>query len=266
MTTRPVKPSPILPPGSAEARTVADRPGSENRAFGRTMAEALSSIESVRPSSPQAKRQLEAIRTMARMELMDLNTMLIRGLGGGTPSGGASGLSENLTEWLQVLMQLQGQNERTEAGARPRPSEKAPRTPSEVPTESRNFDDLIDQTAREHGLDPNLVRAVVKAESNFDPSAVSKAGAMGLMQLMPGTAKDLGVGDPFNPVENVSGGTRYLRDMLDRYSGDLDRALAAYNWGPGNLDRSRGGLPDETRNYIAVVNRYYRRFTDDEPA
>jgi soluble lytic murein transglycosylase-like protein len=123
---------------------------------------------------------------------------------------------------------------------------------------------VIERAAETAGLDPDLVRAVVKTESNFNAQAVSTAGAMGLMQLMPGTARDLGVKDPFDPVENVFGGAKYLGDMLKRYAGDLNKALAAYNWGPGNLDRNlasgSGFMPEETRNYISRVNHYYDQF------
>jgi soluble lytic murein transglycosylase-like protein len=111
------------------------------------------------------------------------------------------------------------------------------------------------------GLDPSLIKAVIKTESNFNPMAVSKAGAKGLMQLMPGTAKEMGVSDPFNAMENIWGGAKYLKRMLDSYGGNLNKALAAYNWGPGNY-RKHGGksMPKETRRYIEVVNRNYNRF------
>ena len=99
------------------------------------------------------------------------------------------------------------------------------------------------------------------AESNFKATAVSSAGAQGMMQLMPATAAGLGVKDSFNPEQNIMGGTRFLKDLLNRYGGDLDKALAAYNWGPGNLDRSKGRLPRETREYLVKVKKYYDDFS-----
>ncbi len=107
-----------------------------------------------------------------------------------------------------------------------------------------------------------LVKMVIKTESNFKHTAVSKAGAKGLMQLMPGTAKELGVEDPFNPIENIWGGARYLKKMLDRHGGNINKALASYNWGPGNFDKygQGGNMPRETRNYISIVNQHYAKF------
>ncbi len=125
------------------------------------------------------------------------------------------------------------------------------------------YDGLIQLTARKHDLPPALIKAVIAAESNFQPGAISRKGAQGLMQLMPDTARSLGVEDPFHPSENVNGGTRYLRDLVTRY-GDLDRALAAYNAGPRAVDRY-GGVPPypETRDYVARVLNYYRRYDGD---
>lgn len=117
--------------------------------------------------------------------------------------------------------------------------------------------DIIERAAARYQVAPEVVRAVIRAESGFDARAVSPAGAQGLMQLMPGTARDLGVTDPFDPEQNVMAGTRYLKQMLERYGGNLEKALAAYNWGPGNLDRSRDGrLPAETRHYIARIQGF----------
>jgi len=125
------------------------------------------------------------------------------------------------------------------------------------------YDGLILLNARANKLPPALVKAVIAAESRFDSEAVSRAGAQGLMQLMPETARLLGVGDPFRPDENVRGGTRYLRAMLDRY-GDMTRALAAYNAGPTAVDQYRGVPPyPETRDYVKRVLTYYRHYHGD---
>jgi soluble lytic murein transglycosylase-like protein len=106
-----------------------------------------------------------------------------------------------------------------------------------------------------HGLEPALVLAIIKVESNGDRTAVSHAGAQGLMQLMPETASDLAVADPFDPAQNIEGGARYLAMMLERFGGDEAKALAAYNWGPSNVEAG-GRLPAETRTYLQRVARF----------
>jgi soluble lytic murein transglycosylase-like protein len=117
---------------------------------------------------------------------------------------------------------------------------------------------LADAAARRHGIDPELVRAVVEVESAFQPSAVSRKGAQGLMQLMPATARSLGVSDPLDPSANLDGGTRHLRSLLGRYGGDLPKALAAYNAGEGAVARHNGVPPyKETREYVDRVLRRY---------
>jgi soluble lytic murein transglycosylase-like protein len=113
---------------------------------------------------------------------------------------------------------------------------------------------LAAETAEKHGLDPKLVMAVIAVESGFQPRAVSPKGAQGLMQLMPATARELGVKDAFDPAENVDGGTRYLRGLITRYGGNLAKALAAYNAGLGAVDRHRGIPPfRETRQYVENI-------------
>lgn len=126
-----------------------------------------------------------------------------------------------------------------------------------------DYDGLIGEMASHYAVPPALVKAVIAAESAFNPRAVSHKGAQGLMQLMPQTAAGLGVQDPFVPEQNVRGGTSYLRSMLDRY-GDITRALAAYNAGPAAVDRY-GGIPPyrETRAYVERVLTYYRHYHGD---
>lgn len=116
------------------------------------------------------------------------------------------------------------------------------------------LDPIIQKAAASNSLAPNLLRAVIRRESAFQPCAVSRAGALGLMQLMPSTAALLGVGDPFDPEENVSAGSRFLRQMLDRFSGDLPLALGAYNAGPARVEASRGIPPiPETQAYVQDI-------------
>jgi soluble lytic murein transglycosylase len=125
----------------------------------------------------------------------------------------------------------------------------------------RELEPLIKRHSSQQQLHPALIRAVIKAESNFDPRAVSRAGAIGLMQLMPQTAVRLDVRDMFDPDENVGGGTKYLRQLLDRFHGNLPLALAAYNAGENIVDRYQALPPiDETRQYVRKVLRYYRTF------
>lgn len=125
----------------------------------------------------------------------------------------------------------------------------------------RELAPVIARHSRQQQLHPALIRAVIKAESNFDPHAISRAGAVGLMQLMPQTAVRLDVRDLYDPDDNVGGGTKYLRQLLDRFHGNLPLALAAYNAGENVVDRYQALPPiDETRQYVRKVLRYYRTF------
>jgi soluble lytic murein transglycosylase-like protein len=129
------------------------------------------------------------------------------------------------------------------------------------------IEDMIREVSARYLVDPALVRSVIETESNWNSEAVSRKGALGLMQLVPGTAQQLGVNNAFDPKQNLDGGVRYLHSLLERYNGDLDKALAAYNAGPGAVDRA-GGVPRfrETREYVQkVTDSYFRPGSDRLP-
>lgn len=132
-------------------------------------------------------------------------------------------------------------------------SDSRPATPTRL-------ERIVDEAAERHNLDPALVNAVISTESGWNPQAVSDKGAMGLMQLVPGTAERFGVENPFDPAQNIDGGTAYLKTLLDRYNGDLTLSLAAYNAGEHAVDRN-GGVPPfwETRRYVRKVKDAYFR-------
>lgn len=143
----------------------------------------------------------------------------------------------------------------------------APQTVSatnENKTQGERIEAAIKAASQKHGISEELIRAIIKVESNFNPTVKSSAGAMGLMQLMPGNVKDYGVKDPYNIEENVDAGTRHIKDYLKLHNNNLDMALAAYNFGPGNM-RRRGisseadfyKLPTETKNYLVKIRKYY---------
>ncbi len=121
------------------------------------------------------------------------------------------------------------------------------------------YTDIINQAADQYNLPSGLIASIIQHESNFKSDTVSRAGAQGLMQLMPGTAKFLGVTDSFDPAQNIKGGARYLRQMLDQFNGNIEHALAAYNAGPGNV-RKYGGIPPfkETQSYVQKVLNTFR--------
>jgi hypothetical protein len=128
-------------------------------------------------------------------------------------------------------------------------------------TDSTTYDQDIRRIGRQYQVDPPLIKAIIQAESDFDHRAVSRRGALGLMQLMPETARELHVANPFNPRENIDGGTRYLRQILDSFKGNLTLSLAAYNAGPGLVART-GAVPQipETQQYVTKVIRQYKEY------
>lgn len=131
--------------------------------------------------------------------------------------------------------------------------------PALAPRMAERYAKEVDLAARRHGVDPLLVHAVIRVESDYDARAISRKGAAGLMQLMPETARRYGVADRFDPATNVEGGVRYLRDLLALYRGDLNLVLAAYNAGEAAVLRAGGRVPDyrETLAYVRLVRRHY---------
>lgn len=120
------------------------------------------------------------------------------------------------------------------------------------------YDDLITEASKKHGVSFSLLKALIKIESDFNPRAISSAGAKGLMQIMPENVRALNIKDPFDPLENIMGGARYLKQLIKRFDGELPMALAAYNAGPNMVDRYRRIPPfEETENFVEKVMKYY---------
>ena len=136
--------------------------------------------------------------------------------------------------------------------------------PSNVVTDnSKTYDAYIAEASQIYNIPAAFIKAVIKIESNFNPRAVSRVGAMGLMQLMPATASHMKVEDPFDPRQNIMGGTRYLRRLADRYDGDINLVLSGYHAGPGNVEKA-GGIPfEKTQNYVKNVYSWYVKYRDD---
>lgn len=148
-----------------------------------------------------------------------------------------------------------------------RPALATPELSAAASANREKIEEMIREVSARYRVDPALVRAVIETESNWNSTAISSRGALGLMQLVPGTAQQLGVNNALDPKQNLDGGVRYLHSLLQRYNGDLDKALAAYNAGPGAVDRA-GGVPRirETREYVQkVTDSYYRPGTDRLP-
>ncbi len=145
-------------------------------------------------------------------------------------------------------------------------SRKSTTLRSRLQANSSSYDHHISRSSRRYDVDPYLIKAVIKTESDFDCYALSKAGAQGLMQLMPATARELNVRNPFNPYDNIDGGTRYLRDMLDIFNGNIPLSLAAYNAGPTLVKRlQRIPRIPETRRYVKKVLDYYKGYRGSLP-
>lgn len=254
-----IKTLPVLPGSLPAPKPSGARPAGKPEAFAETLASAVSG----RGSAGNPDQYLIVVE-LARLQMLQGVFSLDSDQGEASP-------------WSAGLPSLPGYGGSAQAGsvgqktdALPGPVTQpppAPRTVQAAPAQPpipgpvlvpETMESIVDRASRRYDVDPALIKAVIRAESSFNQHAVSPVGAQGLMQLMPGTARDLGVQNPMDAEENVMGGTRYLKGLLKKYNGQLDKALAAYNWGPGNVDR-RGieTLPKETRDYLVKVKRFY---------
>lgn len=232
-------------------------------------AERLEQAISAEPSAPLAGGSPKELAESLTLQMMQASLALA----GDNPADASTALgSRQPYSSSQALLQAYqanlAANNRLIATELPSPLTAKPESipaaaPLKNPPQSGTawLEPLIEQASRRYGVDAGLIKAVIKTESDFNPQAVSAAGARGLMQLMPATARGLGVNNAFDPEQNIMAGTRFLRDLLQRYHGDLESALAAYNWGPANVDRRPDQLPRETRDYLARVKQLYASYT-----
>jgi soluble lytic murein transglycosylase-like protein len=227
----------VAPAGLSRGRPAG---GSSPAAFSTLLSEALLTRQNRPQALPGGRQQFPRYQALGHLKDANLSRLIQR-----------TALSRRSSRGQQGMRSSQGLAPTTEAER----LFQTARTGAPTRTNPSTYDGLIRAAAQRHQVPENLIRAVIKVESNFNPQATSPKGAMGLMQLMPGTARHLGVRRAYEPADNIDGGTRYLRELLDRYQGSVPLALAAYNWGPGNLEKGRS-LPAETRNYLHQVRRH----------
>ncbi len=187
----------------------------------------------------------------------EIQALLARTAGG--PGAAPAGAFAQQLQQASAPAAAGGPQAATASAAAPAPGAAAGGSPT-------RFDGMINAAAQKHGIDPALLKGLIRAESNFNPKAGSPAGAQGLTQLMPGTARGLGVSNPFDPAQAIEGGAKYLAQQLKTFGGDQRKALAAYNAGPGAVQRY-GGIPPytETRNYVERVLGYAQGYRASAP-
>ena len=217
--------------------------------------------ERIRLYHPQAAAQIPQFYSKEALEPLIMKGVAVKDLAlwrkNMAQARQADMMTEQLPSTFRALEQFAtGGGTQAQTGEAPPPT-AAPQTGQQARTAPPEYESAITEANRLYPqVSPTRIKSMIAAESNFDAKAVSSAGAQGPMQLMPGTSKDMGVGDPFDINQNVRGGTRYYAQMLTKYGGDERKALTAYNWGPKNLDDAGGDVtkaPAETKAYVAKV-------------
>lgn len=166
------------------------------------------------------------------------------------PNLRSGGVTSHQAVTFENLVNSLSEDQKFQGGAASASKTAAPRWNGD----SKDFDGMIQEASTKHGVDESLIRAVIKQESAYNPKATSWVGAQGLMQLMPETAADLGVKDSYDPYQNIMGGTLYLRQLMDRFDGNLTKVIAGYNAGPGAVEKYNGVPPyPETQDYVTKV-------------
>jgi soluble lytic murein transglycosylase-like protein len=257
--------------GSAWAASARTMPrGVSPAAFSQALAQASQARLPIQSTVRQTATGQSTVSQPSPLQALAMQTMMAGAGRDGIPSlfsTGQNGEVPSQAELFQMLAQRSAPAQ-VPAAAAPAPVAAIPPTndATGVLDLPNGFGPIVQQAAAKYGVDPALIAGVIETESNFNPGAVSRAGARGLMQLMPGTARGLGVQDANDPLQNVLGGAKLLGQMLDKYHGNTELALAAYNAGAGNVDKY-GGIPpfSETRRYVPTVLAAYERFRQSTP-
>lgn len=258
----------VIPPVDSSPDRTGLRASGENRpAEGNDFARIFAASVERGKTAPGPPEKVAAEAEILRLEMMQSAVSLSVTDQEPTTTTVSSALKAFLTQYAgesqktDTTESISSRSTGIEDASTPQQSASPGDSPPLAGPPATRFDEIIKNAANRYGVQEGLIKAVIKMESDFNPKAVSHAGAQGLMQLMPSTAAGLGVKNAFDPEQNIMAGTRFLRELLERYGGDLDSTLAAYNWGPGNVDRSHGAfLPRETREYLVKVKKYYSQF------
>ncbi len=241
-----IRPYSISAPAAADLKATAkssapdNPPASEGSSFHRALGKASPGQE---PPRPGAAVPAEMLPQLVKMQMTESWLRMMEG---------DEGVDEGLAGRIGRFLSARPQVEESDASSIRHNSQKNGDPGREA------LAPVIEEASKAYGVDADLIRSVIDVESGFRPDSLSPKGAMGLMQLMPETARELGVDDPYDPRQNILGGTRYLRQLIDRYGGDVRTALTAYNWGMGNVARHPGKPPAETVAYVERVSRRYR--------